>query len=108
MLLLTISAISISRLVGPLVNLALDCFGIGLPVANSLKRQKHESPNEQRYEIKQNERQPRRRLSHSVGPNARQNSDSAIKTPTGRPIPKQSSAKFTKGPTKREIEIRFV
>jgi hypothetical protein len=72
---------------------------------NSLKRQKHESPHEQRYEIKQNERQPRRRLSHSVGPNARQNSDSAIKTPTGRPIPKQSSAKFTKGPTKREIEI---
>ena len=32
MLLLTISAISISRLVGPLVDLVLDCFGIGLPV----------------------------------------------------------------------------
>ena len=32
MLLLTISAISISRLVGPLVDLELDCFGIGLPV----------------------------------------------------------------------------
>ena len=72
---------------------------------NSLKRQKPESPNEQRYEIKQNERQPHRRLSHSVGPNTRQNSDSAIKTPTGRPIPKQSSAKSTKGPTKRDIEI---
>jgi hypothetical protein len=28
-----------------------------------------------------------------------------MKTPTGRPIPKQSSAKSTKGPTKREIEI---
>jgi hypothetical protein len=50
-------------------------------------------------------RQPRRRLSHSVGPNTRQTSDSAIKTPTGRPIPKQSSDKSNKGPTKREIEI---
>jgi hypothetical protein len=29
---LTISAISISRLVGPLVDLELDCFGISLPV----------------------------------------------------------------------------
>jgi len=72
---------------------------------NSLKRQKPESPNEQPYEIKQNERQSRRRLSQSVGPNTRQTSDSAIKTPTGRPIPKQSGAKSTKGPTKREIEI---
>ena len=72
---------------------------------NSLKRQKPESPNQQPYEIKQNERQSRRRLSNSVGPNTRQTSDSAIKTPTGRHIPKQSSAKSTKGPTKREIEI---
>ena len=42
---------------------------------------------------------------HTVGPNTRQTSDSAIKTSTDRPIPKQSSAKSTKGPTKREIEI---
>ena len=33
------------------------------------------------------------------------NSDSAIKTPTDRPIAKQSGAKSTEGPTKREIEI---
>jgi hypothetical protein len=64
-----------------------------------------ESPNEQPYEIKQSERQPRRSLSHSVGPNTRQTSDSAMKTPTGRPIPKQYGAKSTKGPTIREIEI---
>ena len=72
---------------------------------NSLKRQKPESSNEQPYEIKQSEQQPRRRLSHSVGPNTQQTSDSAIKTPTGRPIPKQPGAKSTKGPTKREIEM---
>ena len=72
---------------------------------NSLKRQTPGSPNWQPYEIKQNERQSRRRLSNSVGPNTRQTSDSAIKTPTGRPIPKQSSAKSTKGSTKCEIEI---
>ena len=72
---------------------------------NSLKRQKPESSNEQPYEIKQSEQQPRRRLSHSVGPNTRQTSNSAIKTPTGKPIPKHSSTKSTKGPTKREIEI---
>jgi hypothetical protein len=72
---------------------------------NSLKRQKPESSNEQPYEIKQSEQQPRRRLSHSVGPNTRQTSDSAIKTPTSRPIPKQPGAQSTKGPTKREIEI---
>jgi len=42
---------------------------------------------------------------YTVGPNARQISDSAIKTPTDRTNTKQSSAKSTKGPTKREIEI---
>ena len=55
---------------------------------NSLKLQKPESSNEQPDEIKKKERQPRRWLSHSVGPNTRQTSDSAIKTPTGRPFPK--------------------
>jgi hypothetical protein len=90
----------------PVDNTLPNCFQVEpQQETNSLKRQKPESPNEQRYEIKQNERQPRRRLSHSVGPNTRQNSHSAMKTPTGRPIPKQSSAKSTKGPTKREIEI---
>ena len=47
-------------------------------------------------------------MSNLMKLNIRQTSDSAIKTPTGRPIPKQYGAKSTKGPTKREIEIADV